>query len=284
MNQVLFPMFIKTWEDNGCVIVGRIEECDVVFLDLHTRIVDYNDKDITWLLLHGKAVATFDEYDRGNMSSDVWPTPLTDQQQAIFNLIEKRVINSVHFCRLLDKNKYYPQVFPYEKPMLHEEPMLTADELFNREFDVVFIANYSPSRQKIAEALQADNRLRTFISIGAKKRDFNDFVNWHKRGKLFISSGAGGFTDERKQNLFSIAGLIQEETDQLLLHPFTHLENCIKISTPPTKQELDTIYEVCNDKERLYEIYKNNYNFMKTYYSKEYIASNILERIKQHLA
>jgi hypothetical protein len=283
-NPHLFPMFRPTFIEKGHSFVNRIEECDVVLFDLHTRIADYKQSDVDWVTLNNPKTATFCEWDRGNLSDEEWPHPLTVQQA----LVMCRIMGSgVHFCRLLDKTKidiYRQNIYPYEKCILYEEPMLTADQLFEREFDVVFIANYSPSRQLIAEALQADHKLKIFISIGAKKREFNDFVNWHKRGTLFVSSGAGGYTDERKQNLFSIAGLIQEETDQLLLHPFTNAVNCLKISSNPTKQELDYIRLVCNNKEELYRLYKNNYEFMKTYYSKEYIASNILETIQKHLS
>lgn len=284
MNQVLFPTMIKTFEVNGNVFVDRIEDCDVVMMDLHSRQFDYKQSDIDWILGSNVSVVTFDEWDRGNMSLDTYPHPLTKQQAEIFLRMEEDEIKNVNFCRLLNMTENYSyRVFPYEKPISYEEPVLTADELFNREYDVVFIANQSPSRDRIAEALRGDGRLNCFISIGAEKRPFEEFLRIHKLGKLFISSGAGGYTDERKQCLFSIAGLIQENTDQLLLHPFTHLENCIKINNPPTKQNLDAIFEVVNNKEKLYEIYHNGYNYMKKFYSQEYISRNILQTIINNL-
>lgn len=283
-NPHLFPMWTPTWIASGCSIVDKIEECDVVLMDLHSRLIDYNQQDVDILYGGDRPIITFDEWDRGNMSSDNWPNPLTKQQKGVFTCIDALGVKSAHFCRLLDKTKIYAEnLYPYEKPILHEGPLLTPDELFNREFDVVFIANQSPSRERIAESFQRDIRLKTFISIGAKKREFSDFLNWHKRGKLFVSSGAGGYTDERKQALFSIAGIIQEETNQLLLHKFYDGLNCIKIDNPPTKEQFDTIYEVVNNKEKLYEIYYNCYHYMKKYYSAEYIANDILSKIKQHL-
>jgi len=281
MNPVLFPTFKKTFIDNGHSFVDRIEDCDVVFMDLHTRVADYNQSDVDWVLNNDIKLVTFDEWDRGNMSNDKYPKPLTSQQVSI---MAKRMGNGVHFCRLLDKTERRPpNIHPYEKPISYEEPLLTADELFNREYDVVFIANQSPSRDRIAEALRIDGRLNCFISIGAEKLPFEEFVRIHKLGKLFVSSGAGGFTDERKQCLFSVAGLIQEEHNQLLARPFTNLVNCIKISNPPTKEELDTIVEIVNNKEKLYEIYKNNYIFMKRYYSKEYLSQYILDKINKEV-
>lgn len=281
MNQVLFPNMVDTFVGNGHEFVSKIEDCDCVLMDLHSRINDYAQNDIDWILAKDIKVSTFDEWDRGNMSTDVWPNPLTQQQELVMNNILKR---SIHFCRLMDKSHIYRYpMFPYEKPISYEEPMLTPDELFNRKYDVVFIANQSPSRDRIAEALMNDGRLNCFISIGDEKRPFEEFLRIHKLGKLFVSSGAGGFTDERKQCLFSVAGLIQENHDQLLLHPFTHMDNCLMINNPPTQEDLNTIFEVVNDKEKLYGIYQRNYEFMKKYYSKEYIANNILETILNNL-
>lgn len=284
MNQVLFPNMVDTFVSNGHSFVDRIDDCECILMDLHSRVADYVQRDIYWAIQSGLPLIIWDEYDRGNMSKDEWPNPLTQQQYEIFNHIRKGGCKAVHFCRLLDKTKTYPcKIYPYEKPISYEEPMITPDELFNREYDIVFIANQSPSRDRIAEALRNDGRLNCFISIGDEKRPFEEFLRIHKLGKLFVSSGAGGMTDERKQCLFSVAGLIQENHNQLLLHPFTHMGNCIMINNPPTQEDLNTIFEVVNDKEKLYGIYQRNYEFMKKYYSKEYIANNILETILKHL-
>lgn len=291
-NPHLFPMMRHTFIEKGHSFVDRIEDCDVVLMDLHVRQSLYNENDFTWLVKNLAPIITFDEWDRGGMSTDVWPYPLTEQQKILFWYNGDRMF--VNFCRLLNKpqsiekyqmvdRNYYYNLYPYEKPILYEEALLTTEQLFEREYDIVYISNTAPSREAIGKAILEDGRLKCHVSLGAKKLPFDEFVNWHKRGKLFISSGGGGYTDERKQNLFSIAGIIQEETDQLLLHPFSNLENCIKIQSPPTKEDLDTIYEVVNNKEWLWNIYKNGYDFMKQYYSASYIASDILSKIEKHL-
>lgn len=269
----------------GNQFVLNIESAEIVLMDLHTRLSDYSQKDIDYLIVNRKPVVIFDEWDRGNMSKDEYPNPLTEQQRQVFNFINIGRIKAVHFCRLLDKTKKYaPNIYPYEKAISYEEPMLSADQLFNREYDIVFIANHSPSREAIAKAIQEDGRVKYKISIGEKKIPFNEFVDEHRKGKLFISSGAGGYSNERPQCLFSIAGMIQENTDQLLLHEYTDLENCIKIESPPTQKDLDKIFEIINNKDYLYKIYLNGFNFIKTYYTKEYIATDILNKIIKHLA
>lgn len=282
-NPCLFPILRKCWE--GHEFVERIEYADCVLLDLHVRHTDYLQSDVDWLLgNNGVKVAVFCEYDRGNMSDAIYPLPLTEQQRLIFNRIDREEIKSVHFCRLLDKNKTYPYtIFPYEKPIAYDEGLLTPEQLFDRPYDVCMIANTAPSREAIAEAFRKDGRLKCIISIGQPKIDFQDFAKEHKKAKMFVSSAGGGFSNERKQCLFSVSTCIEQRTDQLLLHELTHLDNCLMIDSPPTQQDLDTIWEVVNNKEKLYSIYKSNYDFMHRYYSENYIANDILNKILKHL-
>lgn len=283
-NQCLFPTFVRTFLDDGHTFVHDIRESDIVLMDLHTRISGYDQKDIDYIVDNCPKLVLFDEYDRGGMSMDLYPHPLTGQQQKIFDLIYKGRIENVQFCRLLDKTKdRLPNLYPYEKGIFYEEPPVSAEELFNREYDICFLANSSPNREAIAKSLQSDGRLKCDILIGGKKIDFPDFVARHKKAKLFVSSSAGGFTDERVQCLFSVAGLIRQRTNQLLLHDFTHKENCLRIDSPPTPQDLDDIVEIVNNKEKLYEIYQNGVKFVKTFYSPDYIAKDILGKIIKHL-
>lgn len=281
-NPVLFPNIRPTFIANGHVFVDRIEECDVVLLDLHTRVADYKESDIDWVLNNRVPMVTFDEWDRGGMSEDSWPYPLTKQQREIFNHYQdnKKPIRWVHFCRLMSKGDIY--AYPYEKPIFYEEPLLTPDELFNREWDIIYLANSAPSRNSIAEAIKKDGRFKYVISLGQEKIPFEQFLNIHKQGKMFISSGAGGATDERCQCLFSIAGIIRERSNQLLLDDFLHLENCLRIDSPPTKKDLDCIFDVVNDKEKLYKIYKNGVDFMQKKFTPEYFASYVLHKMKDY--
>lgn len=289
-NQCLFPVMKPHFYAAGHAFTANIEDTDCFLIDLHVRQFDYKQEEIDYCVMSGKPVVTFDEWDRGGMSSDEWPFPLTLQQGQLFvfnwgsgkmNVSEDE--NSIHFCRLFDKtNQSIKNLYPYEKPYSYEEPLLTPEQLFERPFDICYIANTSPSREAIAKALREDGRLKCDILLGGKKLEWVDFLKRHKQAKLFISSGAGGFTDERVQCLFSVAGVIRERSNQLLLHDFTHGVDCLRVDNPPTKKDLDEIYEVVNDKERLYDIYKTGYDFVKKYYSSEYISNNILEIIKKH--
>jgi len=97
MNPVLFPTFEKTFRERGHEFVSRVEDCDVVFFDLHTRIADYNQDDIDKLCWGRKLVVTFDEWDRGGMSDEAWPYPLTHQQAEVFLHIKAGQVKAVHF-------------------------------------------------------------------------------------------------------------------------------------------------------------------------------------------
>lgn len=283
-NPHLFPMFVDVWKSNGIEITDRIEDCDVVLMDLHSRLFDYKQEDLDYIIEHKTFFATFDEWDRGGMSKDVWPMPLTRQQNELSERLFTNKINTVHFCRLLNKNSArYENVFPYEKPILYEEPLLSPEEIFERPYDIVWIANTAPQREMFKEILEKDGRLKTKIILGAEKISLQGWINAHKWGKMFVSWSGGGYSDEKIQHLFSIAAIIKEANNQLFLHDFTHLENCIRPNPNPTKEDIDTIVEIVNDKERLYEIYKSGYNFVKQFYSKEHIATNILETIKKQL-
>lgn len=278
-NPVLFPTIRPTFIAAGHGFTDDVQEADCFLIDLHSRLFDYDNKILDYVFKSHKSICTWDEFDKGGMSFEDWPNPLTSQQIDIFVHIMKNEILSVHFCRLLNKTKtnYPSHLYPFEKPISFEEPICTPDDLFNREYDVVYIANGAPNRERIAEALQQDGRLKCLIKLGEPKLPFDEFLALHKRGKFFISSAAGGYTDERVQCLFSIAAIIRQRTDQWVANDFTHLENCLRIDSPPTEQDLNDIYEICNNKEKLYQIYLDGVTFVKQYWSAEAMGKRYLE-------
>lgn len=281
-NQVLFPSIRPTFEQHGHYFTHKPYQAEVILLDLHTRIADYDQDDVDYIIDSCKPICTWDEFDKGGLSNLDWPEPLTNQQKQIFDHIKKKNIPSIHFCRLLNKNnKYPPNVFPYEKPILHEEELKTPDELFNRPYDLFWIANSAPSREAIAKVFREDGRFKCNIVLGAAKIPFDEWLNQCRQSKMFIKASAGGFSDERLQALFSISAMVLERNDQLLAHPFTHGENCLMIDSPPTKQDLDTIFEYLNDKETLYYLYLNNYNYVKSNYSEQAWGNYYLNIMKK---
>lgn len=285
-NPHLFKLWVDEWGRQGCEMVGNIADADTVFIDLHSRIADYSRSDMDVLIgCTDKTLVTFDEFDKGGMSKLEWPEPLNQQQKTIFDHIEKNNINAVHFCRLLNKkNKYPSNVFPYEKPYFFDFGLLSENDIWDRPYDIVWIANTAPQREMLKNTLEKDGRLKCKIILGGEKLPLKNWIDEHKKGKMFVSWSAGGYGDEKIQHLFSIAPFIKENNDQLFLHDFTHLKNCIRPNPSPTTKDIDTIVEIVNDKKSLYEIYKNGYDFVKEYYSAEYIAKYILSKIEKHLA
>jgi len=283
-NQVLFPIFRPIFIEQGHSFVGSVSECDIVLWDMHTRIADYNQNILDEIIKLKPFVASFDEFDKGGMSYEVWPYPLTDQMKEFWAQMYSAGISSVNFCRLIDKTKVIPSnLFPFEKPYFYDGGLLSEDEIWDRPYDIVWIANTAPQREHLKKVLEVNSKLKCKIILGAEKIPLQDWIDAHKQGKMFVSWSAGGFGDEKIQHLFSVAAIIKENNNQLFLHDFTHLENCIRPNPNPTREDIETIIEVVNDKSRLYEIYKNGCDFVKKYYSKEYIASNILETILKHL-
>lgn len=283
-NPHLFPMFIDTWKSEGIEIRDRIEDCDVVLMDLHSRLFDYKQEDVDWVVNNSVYIATFDEWDRGGLSNEIYPIPLTWQQQNIWTSIHGNNPTPIHFCRLLDKTDHHvSNLYPYEKPILYEEPLLSPEQLFDRPYDIVWIANTAPQREMLKEVLENDGRLKTKIILGAEKIPLQEWINAHKQGKMFVKWGGGGYGCEKAQHLFSVAAMIKEDNDQLLLHDWTHTVNCIKINPIPTAENLQILVDVVNNKEKLYKLYENNYYFMREFYSAGYIAKDILNKIKKHL-
>lgn len=282
-NPHLFPTFINEFEKQGHSFVDRIEEADCCFMDLHTRIADYNQSDIDYILGSEVPIAVWDEWDRLGMSEELWPMPLTGQQVAIFEHISRKDINVVHFCRLMDSQLNWPKnVFPYEKPIIHEEPPVSADDLFNRPYDIVWIANNAPQRETLEQELRNESRLNCYISLGQPKIPFNEWVDWHKKGKFFITCSGGGATDERMQALFSVSTILKERTDQLLHRDFEHMESCLRFDIPVTMKDLNDICRIARDKEALHQIYMDGYNFVKSFYSQEYMASRYISILNKH--
>lgn len=283
-NQVLFPTIRPEFEKAGHEFTHKPYQADIILIDLHTRVAEYSQDDIDYIIDSGKPICTWDEFDKGGMSDLDWPQPLTGQQFKIFEHLNYSGTKAVHFCRLLNKTKtdYPTNLYPYEKPILFEQPMCSPDELFNRPVDIFFVANDSPNRQLIKKAFEEDGRFKCNIVLGVQKIPFNDWLDQCRQAKFFIKASAGGYGCERMQALFSISPMLLERTNQLFANPFTDWDNCITFGQPPNKTDLDVIYAVLNNKENLWRMYYNNYNFVKTYYSKEFWGNYYLGKMKKH--
>lgn len=280
-NPALFPTLRPSFVAAGHTFVDDAAAADVYFIDLHSRLFPYSEKDLQIILQSNKPCAVWDEWDRGSMSTDEWPWPLTEQQGFLFGHFKD--IKVIHFSRLLDKTKVYPSYLcPFEKPYAFEIPIRTPENLFERPYDICYIANAAPSRISIAEKLLSDKRLKCDILIGAAKLPFDEFLQRHKRAKFFISSAAGGYTDERVQLLFSVAAIIRQRTNQWVAHDFTDCVNCVRIDAPPTKEDLDSIYQIANDKDYLYEVYSDGYNFVKQYWSAEAMGKRYIDILTEN--
>lgn len=273
----LYSSFVKTFEEQGHSIVNSIIEADVIFIDLHTRLSDYNQDDIDKLCCGEKPVVTFDEWDRGSMSNDEWPHPLTHQQAEVF-LHLKTGIKSVHFCRKMDETISYPEnVFPYEKCLYEgcDFPETTANELFSREYDIFFYGNTTPRRKSVTDELS--KHFNCDFRIAQKNILHNEWVDRAKKSKLFLTADGAGFTDERMQQLITVSPMLKQKSNHKQISPFIDCVNCLMVSEQPTEEEIKGIKSILQDKEYLYEIYMSGIDYAKKYYSEDYRALYILK-------
>lgn len=280
MNPHLFPVFKKTWEENGCEIADSVADCDVVLWDLHTREADYNPTDIGRLCIREIPVATFDEWDRGGMSDDVWPAPLTNQQLILWREIKSR---SVHFCRKINKTyQDAPNLYPLEKTIMNEFPFTTSQELISRPYDIFFYGNTSPQRESVCNELS--KHFKCDFRIGQEKIPHDQWLNRARQSKLYLTADGGGFSDERPYQLFSIAPMLKQRNNHLQSHPFIDETDCIEIGEIPTEDDIIKIKRYLNYPDELYRLYLSQIVKMKQYYSAEYTANYILNIIKKQLS
>lgn len=221
----------------------------------------------------------FDNREYGPMQKEDW-SPIDD-------IFAARSIDWVplhpiiYFVRNMDKTKEYPpNVHPYDWPYFEEcdFPPVTKDELFNRPFDCCLTSVASPTREQFVNSLFKDGRLKTYFEFRdhTERIQHKDWINEYRMcGKCFINCDGGGFTDERIQQLFSLAVILKNKNNHRPNNPFTDKVNCIEISEHPTKEELDWLVKIVNDKEWLYEIYLNGIAHVKKYYSKEYLSEYV---------
>lgn len=206
----------------------------------------------------------FDNREYGPMQKEEWtPFPLANP--------------FAYFVRNMDKTKEYPpNVYPYDWPYFEECDFgaISKDELFNRKADCCFYGVESPTRKNFVHGINGVNVEYAFIDH-TFRLTLKEWVRLHKDAKCFISCDGGGFTDERIQQLFSVAAILKNKNNHRPNNPFTDKVNCIEVSEHPTKEELDWLVKIVNDKEWLYEIYLNGIAHVKKYYSKEYLSEYV---------
>lgn len=280
----LFPSFVGTFKRDGHLFVGDIKEANIVLFDLHTRIGVYEDSIIQKAHLSQKPIVTFSEYDYGGMAKDVWPDPLTSQQKVLFDGLDET--NSVHFVRkMIDGENYPSNVFPYEKCIMHDSPLVSKEDLFSRPYDLCFIGNTSPQRKSFIEGLQSSGRFKMIVHWTNEegKMPHDEWLWFHSQAKMFIESDGGGFGSERPHQLLTIAPMLKQKNNQLVVHPFIDRVDCLEANETPNPNDVDKILHYLNNQDDLFRLYLAGAENLRTNYTEEGRAKYFLEVIKNNL-
>jgi len=273
-NPRLFPTFKKTFEVSRHTNTDNPNEATHCFIEIQSGDIRYDQELLSRIKDSGIPIIAFDSREYGPLNKDKW-TP--------FELASPLI----YFMRNMNKDEEYPiNVYPFDWAYFKEcdYPTVSKDELFNREFDICFMGTESPVRTNLINGLMADGRLK----LNCEYRDhtqrfskYSQFIDEHRKAKLYLSCDGAGFTNERPNQLFSVSAMLKNKNQHKAANPFTDLQNCIEINEPPTKEDIDKVLEVINDKDKLYDIYLNGYCHTKNFYSEEWAANYILKKINK---
>lgn len=286
----LFNTFEEPFLKAGHSIVGRVDEADMVFFDGYSGLGEYEWRILNEVYLKMLPIVWFDATDYGGMSKEEWfgfnifKHGIGNNDKKFYEIVEGSN-KIIYFMRKMDKTKHYPpNLYPIEVIQYpdHDFTPVSKDELFNRPYDICFIGNTSPTRAALLTGLMKYKCFNIDCQfITGERIPHDQWLERHRKAKLFISACGGGFTDERKQQLITIAPMLRNKSNHLVVNDYTDKEDCIEVNENPTQADVEKILSVLNDKDKLYDIYIKGIERMHTYYNAEYRSKYILSILKQ---
>lgn len=278
----LFDTFTDTFVIAGHRMVDDIDSADVVFIDLHTRIGSYEQNILDKALWKRKVV--FDEFDYGSCSICDFPyVPQVQIQGLLLNPLTGND-GSIWFVRKLDRiqGSFLKNVYPYEKIIINEFPLVSKEELWGREYDMCWIGNESPIRKSVVNSLQAAGFNMYIHWTNEKgKLPFDEWIHLHSRAKFFLSLDGGGFSDERLYHLFSIAPMVKNRSNHLQCQPFKHGVSCLYVDVMPSQKDIEEIKYFMTEN-WLYSLYLGGYYKMTSDYTAKARAEYILDILSKN--
>ncbi len=259
---LLFDTFKETFSKEGYVETDDERETDYFFIDLYSY-----QKSARFVPFVEDKLVFFDFSDYGGMSKEEQP-----------NWSKHNGGNKViYFMRKMDKTKQYPPyVYPIEHIIECDFPLVTKEELFNREYDVCFVGNESPQRREAAYKLQQQFKCDFYWTSENEKLSHEQWIKRHYNAKMFLESDGGGYGSERPFKLMSTAPMLRQKNTMLRINDWQSGIDCLDIS------DTYVIGELLKDKDWLYEVYINGHNKLKAYFTAEYRAKYILDVLKQN--
>lgn len=270
-NKNLFPYFYETFNANGHRWVTNVEEATHCFVELQIEGNKYPPEFDT-LVERKIPIICFDsrEYGEGRMEDwqPVWFDP------------------NIYFIRNMRKYFKYPSnCYPFDWAVFRDTdfPPTTKEELFAREYDVAFLGTMSSkARENICIAIIKDGRLKfNYQDRDHTKRfpTYEQFLNEHRKAKLYLSCDGSGLTNERPMQLYSIAAMLKNKSHLRSANPYKDLINCIEINYDPTVEDIDKILHVVEDAEWLYDIYIGGINHARTHLSHDAVSNYVLKTL-----
>jgi len=257
-------------------------EADVVFWDLHTREKSY-EAGLVYSIDNGLPVVIFDFWDYFGMSKETWPhLPFASLRALVADINMKN--KCVWFVRKMSKEKKYPtNIFPIEHIIEYDFPLVSKNDLFNREFDVCFIGNESPQRRNVVKGLiDAGFKVDIHWTNEKGKLPHDEWIKRHYNAKFFLEADGGGFGSERPFKLMSIAPMLRQANNMLRNSDWVDCNDCCDIGENITDSDIDYLSDTLSDSGHLYELYLSGHERLKTYFSAEYRANYILSILKQN--
>jgi hypothetical protein len=242
-------------------------------MEIQSGAINYDQAILGVVQESGIPIIVFDNREYGSMQKEKWKPIDTDPY--------------IYFVRNMDREEEYPDnVYPFDWPYFQDcdFTQVSKDELFSRYYDVCFLGTESPSRKRVIDAIIKDRRLKLYWKFVdySKRQPYNEWLNEHRKAKLYLSCEGGGFTNERPNQLFPIAPMLKLNSNHLPANHFTDGINCIEIEENPSEEDIEKVVDIINDKDWLYDIYMNGINFTKEKLNQEAVANYVLKTINEH--
>ena len=287
-NPHLFPTFKQTFAEQGHTKTTNPYEATHCFFDTLSGVISYDQNTLNVILERRIPIVCFVHKEFGEMQKDTWFFYRSEEKDGQDDKFLRNAIAAnipiIYFIRNMTEGDLYPNnSYPFDWAYFanHDFPMTTKEELLSRPYDCCFTGTESPTRESIINAIVKDGRLKIHWALRdhTQRIPYDKWIDEHRKAKFFISCDGGGITNERPQQLFSVAAMLKNKNKHIAANQFTDGINCLEINTNPTEDDIDKIIDIIQDGDWLYDIYVTGVKFVKENLSQEAVANYVLKTI-----
>lgn len=294
----LYSSFVKTFTDQGHEIVNDISKATCVFFDLHSGFAPYDDKILTWVLINSIPICVLDCHDYHQNSTDNWYWHEKNYEKKKYGempdwwrfVFDARAVSIpiIYFMRKIQTNNNFPKwIYPFEYTYYsdHNFQPVSKEEFISRRDDVCFIGAASTKRATLIADLLKYKAVHVNYKFTTERIPHEDWLNEHRKAKMYLEASGGGLGSERPYQLTTVSAQLRERTNQLQVHPWTDMVNCLLIGDREgniNETDINKLLSVLENGDKLYDIYRNGIYFLHQYYSEESRALYILDILRQN--